>query len=67
MFHRLVIEDSSVLYTIAAFLVASSIFVGFAWRALHMSRSQLELLSRLPFDTATPASTHERRPERTAD
>ena len=67
MFHRLILEDTSVLYTIAAFLVASSIFVGFAWRAMHMNREQLERLSRLPFETATPASKHERRSEPTAD
>jgi hypothetical protein len=30
---------------------------------LLMSRSQLEHLSKLPFETATPASKHERRSE----
>lgn len=67
MFHRLILGDTSVLYTIAAFLVASSIFVGFAWRAMLMNRAQLERLSRLPFETATPASKHERRSEPPAD
>jgi len=67
MFQRLILEDTSVLYTIAAFLVATSIFVGFAWRALLMSRTQIERLSKLPFETATPASKHERRSEPSAE
>lgn len=67
MFQRLILEDSAALYTIAAFTVASSIFIGVAWRALRMNRSQLEHFSNLPFETATPASTNERRPESAAD
>ncbi|HMD61651.1 MAG TPA: hypothetical protein VKG78_09475 [Opitutaceae bacterium] len=59
MFQRLVFQDSAALYTIAAFCVASSIFVAFAWRAVRMKRSQVDRLGRLPFDTATPASKHE--------
>jgi hypothetical protein len=67
MFQRMILEDSAVLYTIAAFSVASSIFVAVAWRAMRMSRSQLERFANLPFETATPASKHERRSDSSAD
>jgi hypothetical protein len=63
MFQRLILQDSAALYTIAAFSVASSIFVAVAWRALRMNRSQVDRFSQLPFETATPASQHERRSE----
>jgi len=66
MFQRLILEDSAALYTIAAFAVASSIFVAVAWRALLMKRSATDRLANLPFETATPASKHERRPESSA-
>ncbi len=63
MFQRLVFHDSAALYTIAAFCVAASIFVAFAWRALLMRQTQTDRLSRLPFETATPASKNEPDPE----
>jgi hypothetical protein len=59
MFQRLILQDSAALYAVAAFSVAASIFVAFAWRALRMRRSQVDRLGRLPFETATPASQHE--------
>jgi hypothetical protein len=67
MFQRLILEDSAALYTIAAFAVASSIFVAVAWRALLMKRSETERFANLPFETETHASKHERRPESSAE
>ena len=67
MFQRLILQDSARLYTIAAFAVAASIFVAVAWRAVRMRRSQLERFANLPFETATPASQHDRRPETRAE
>jgi hypothetical protein len=63
MFQRLILEDSAALYTIAAFSVAASIFLAVAWRALRMRRAQVDRFAQLPFETATPASQHERRSE----
>jgi hypothetical protein len=63
MFQRLVLEDSAAIYTVAAFSVATSIFVTVAWRALRMRRSQVDHLAQLPFETETPASQHECRSE----
>ena len=63
MFQRLILEDSAALYTIAAFSVATSIFAAVAWRALRMGRAQVDRLAQLPFETETPASQHECRPE----
>jgi hypothetical protein len=63
MFQRLILQDSAALYTIAAFAVATSIFCSFAWRALRMRRPQIEHLAQLPFETATPASQNEPKPE----
>jgi hypothetical protein len=56
MFRRLILEDSAALFTIAAFITASSIFVAITWRALRMSRTQTEKFEHLPFDTETPAA-----------
>lgn len=55
MFKRLILEDSAALFTLAAFIVAASIFVTFTWRAIRMSRRQCEHFERLPFETPTPA------------
>jgi len=63
MFQRLILEDSAAAYTIAAFSVATSIFVAVAWRALRMRRAQVDRFAQLPFETETPASQHERRSE----
>ena len=59
MFRRLVFENSAALFTIAAFIVAASIYVIFAWRALRMKRGQVAHFENLPFDTATPSARHE--------
>jgi hypothetical protein len=67
VFQRLVLQDSAAFYTIAAFSVAASIFVAFAWRALRMRPTQTDRLGRLPFETATPASKHETDPESASD
>lgn len=67
MFQRMILEDSAAIYTIAAFAVALSIFATVAWRAIYMRRPQIERFANLPFETATPASKHECRPESSAD
>lgn len=67
MFNRMHLPDSTVLFTIAAFAVATSIFVAVAWRALRMRRPQLDRLAHLPFEIATPASRHERPSEFSTD
>ena len=59
MFRRLVFENSAALFTITAFIVAATIYVAFAWRALRMKRGQLAHFANLPFDTATPSARHE--------
>jgi hypothetical protein len=63
MFQRLILEDSAAIYTVAAFSVATSIFVTVAWRALRMGRAQVDRFAHLPFETETPASQHECRSE----
>lgn len=57
MFKRLLLEDSTTLVTLAAFIVAASIFVTFVWRAIRMSRRQCERFENLPFETPTPAAS----------
>ena len=59
MFRRLVFEDSAALFTIVAFITAVSIFVTITWRALRMKKSHVQRFENLPFDTATPSSSHE--------
>jgi hypothetical protein len=55
MFKRLLLDDSTALVTVAAFIVAASIFITFVWRAIRMSRRQCERFENLPFETPTPA------------
>jgi hypothetical protein len=66
MFQRLIPADSQALYTMAAFAVATSIFISFAWRALRMRRPQLDQLANLPFETATPPAPLHARPDSSA-
>ena len=63
MFKRLLLPDSAPLFTIAAFAVAASIFVTVVWRTLRLARPRLDRFAALPFETATPASSHEARSE----
>ena len=57
MFRRLVFENTAAIFTIVAFITASSIYVTFAWRALRMKRPQVARFENLPFETPTPAAT----------
>jgi hypothetical protein len=67
MLERLFLSHATALVTIAAFAVASSIFIAVAWRALRMRPHQLDRFSHLPFETPTPASHHEPKSESAAD
>ena len=62
MFRRLVFENTAALFTMAAFITASSIYVTVAWRAWRMKRPQLEHFENLPFETPTPSASHESNP-----
>lgn len=59
MFKRLILEDSASLYVIVAFFTAATIFVTLTWRALRMSRAQVERFARLPFPANPDDSRHE--------
>jgi len=59
MFKRLILEDSSALCVLTAFVTAATIFLAISWRALRMPRAQAERFARLPF---TPDSA-ERGPD----
>jgi hypothetical protein len=61
MFERLILGNAATVCTFAAFAFAASIFVGIAWRAVRMSRAERERFARLPFDTDTPACSHDHR------
>jgi len=59
MFRRLLLEDSTAIVTMVAFVVAASIYLAFAWRALRMKRPQLARFANLPFETETPSARNE--------
>ena len=59
MFKRLILEDSTALFTLIAFITAASIYVTISWRAFRMKRPQLRRFEHLPFATATPAARHD--------
>lgn len=59
MLERITKGDPEAICTIIAFVVAASIFVAVAWRALRMKSRQVDQLSQLPFATATPPASHD--------
>lgn len=59
MFKRLILEESATLFTLVAFITASSIFLTIGWRALRMKRPQLDRFENLPFATETPSARHD--------
>ncbi len=60
MFDRIVYADWHVVFPIVAFLAAAGIFAVLSWRALRMTRADVDRFARLPLeDDATPASRHE--------
>ena len=64
MFQRIITGNPEAVCTVLAFVFAATIFVSAAWRGVRMKSSQSDRLSRLPFDTATPASpSHDRSEE----
>ena len=62
MFNRIIYQDSTALFTVAAFLVAATIFVTVCWRALRMGPRQVERMENLPFITETPPVNHGTEP-----
>jgi hypothetical protein len=56
VFKRLVFENTAALFTLAAFITASSIYLAITWRAWRMQRAQRDHFANLPFATATPAA-----------
>ena len=48
MFKRLILEDSSTLYVIIAFVTAATIFMTITWRAVRMPRAQVGFPSPPP-------------------
>ncbi len=59
MFKRLILEDSSTLYVITAFVSAATIFLTITWHALRMPRAQVEKFAQLPFTTDRAPRRHE--------
>jgi len=59
MIIRFFISHLTALSTAAAFAVAASIFIAVAWRAVRMRSPQIDRFAHLPFETPTPACTHE--------
>jgi hypothetical protein len=59
MFHRLMLEEWTAVFTLIAFVTALSVYVTIFYRALRMRPGQIEHLSSLPFADETAASSHE--------
>ncbi|HYP16703.1 MAG TPA: hypothetical protein VEQ65_05785 [Opitutus sp.] len=55
MFKRLLLEEHTALCLTIALVTASTIFFGFLWRALRMSRGQVNRFSQLPFGSDADA------------
>lgn len=61
MFRRLILEDYAAICTAGAFLVAVTIFVMVAWRAVRMPREQSDHLANLPFTPDSATTRHDER------
>ncbi len=60
MFRRLLIEDWTAIFTLAAFITALSVYVTIFYRTVRMRQSRADELAHLPFaDETTPTSSHE--------
>ena len=59
MFKRLILEESSTIYVIVAFVTAATIFVAITWRALRMPRAQVDKFAQLPFTTDPADGRHD--------
>jgi ABC-type nickel/cobalt efflux system permease component RcnA len=56
MFRRLIIEDWTAIFTIAAFVTVASIYLTMLYRTLRMRRPQIDHLSNLPFEDDQPVA-----------
>jgi len=61
MFRRLILEDYAALCTAGALVVAVTIFVMVAWRAVRMPREQSDRLANLPFNSDSATPRHDER------
>lgn len=59
MFRRLVFEDNAVIFTVVAFLTATTIFALTTWRALRMRREQADRFAQLPFASDSDSTHHD--------
>lgn len=64
MFRRLLIDDWTTIFTLAAFVTVASIYLTMLYRTLRLRRSRVEELSHLPLAddsgsvVSNPSSTH---------
>ncbi len=59
MFRRLLLEHWTVIFTLAAFATALSVYFSMFYRALRMRRTQVEHLANLPFNDEPADHRHE--------
>ena len=59
MFRRLLLENWTSIFTLAAFITALSVYVTVCCRALRMQRSQLDRFAALPLADAPEDLRHE--------
>lgn len=55
MFRRLLIEDWTVIFTIAAFVTVASIYLTMLYRTVRLRRPQVDHLSQLPLQDDLPS------------
>lgn len=56
MFRRLLIEDWTAIFTIAAFVTVASIYLTMLYRTVRLRRPEIDHLSNLPFDEDQPVA-----------
>jgi len=56
MFKRLLLDDTTAIVTIVAFVTAATIYAAAVWRACRMKRPQIDRLANIPLaDDERPA------------
>ncbi len=57
MFRRLLIEDWTAIFTLAAFITALSVYVTIFYRTVKMRSTKADELAHLPFDDEPTKTT----------
>jgi ABC-type nickel/cobalt efflux system permease component RcnA len=59
MFRRLLLDQHAAVFAVVAFVTVAAIFLFMTWRAVRMSRTQIDRFARLPFNSDSENARHD--------